>query len=229
MSIPYINHQQIAKLDTLMVSYFKIPVTMMMENAGYRMAEFIRQEFPKKKNILICVGKGNNGGDGIAAARYLLNFGYKPKLFLITTQLKKEPAMYLKVAKILKIPILTSIVQLRKEVKKTDSIYDCLIGYNLKGNPRNKFAEAIETINASKKPVVACDIPSGIDTNKGVAYSPYVHASHILFLSLPKIGCKKLKAKKYVADIGVPADLYPKIGVKKKDYFKKRGIVSLGR
>jgi len=227
MSIPYVTHKQIAKLDELMVKHFKISVVMMMENAGYRSAEFFRQEFPKRKKILICVGKGNNGGDGIAAARHLLNFGYKPRIFLIPPQLKKEPATHLKIAKILNIPLFTSITQLKKEVKKTDVIYDCLIGYNLRGNPRGKFAEAIELMNNSKKLIVACDTPSGIDTDKGAIYSPYINASHIVFLSLPKIGCKKLKAKKFVADIGVPADLYPKIGIVKRDYFNKEEIIKL--
>ena len=140
MSIPYVSRKQIAKLDELIVNHFKISVLMMMENAGYRMAEFVRQQFPKKKNILICAGKGNNGGDGIAAARHLLNFGYSPKLFLITANLKNEPAAYLKIAKMLKIPIFTSLQKLALELKHTDIVYDCLIGYNLRGKPEGKFA-----------------------------------------------------------------------------------------
>ena len=225
--IPYVTHKQIAKLDKLMISYFKVPVVMMMENAGYRMAEFVRSEFSSSKNVLICVGKGNNGGDGISACRHLLNFGFKPKLFLINFNLKKEPLMHLKIAKKLKIPIITSLKELEKEIKKCDLIYDCLIGYNLKGEPYGKFKDVISILNSSGKKVIACDTPSGVDTDKGVICSTYVRASHILFLSLPKLGCRKLNAKKYVADIGVPKALYPMIKVKAKDYFEKKSILKL--
>jgi len=227
MAIPYVSRKQIAKLDQLMVRHFKIPIIMMMEHAGYRMAEFVRKTFPKKRRVLICCGKGNNGGDGIAAARHLLNFGYQPTLFLITNQLKHEPKMHLRIVKTLNIPLITSLKQLQRELNKTDIVYDCLIGYNLKGVPRGKFTNAITSINNVKKPIIACDVPSGVDTDKGITQDSYIRASHILFLSLPKQGCKRLNAKKYVADIGVPKALYPKINVKAGNYFKKQPIVTL--
>lgn len=227
MTIPYVNLNQISKLDELMVHHFNIPVVMMMENAGYRMAEFIRKKFPEKKNILICVGKGNNGGDGIAAARHLLNFGYNPKLFLITKQLKNEPKMHLKIAKKLNVPFFSSLQRLKNELKKTDVVYDCLIGYNLKGEPRGNFVKAIELINESKRKIVACDNPSGVDTDKGIIYNIYIKASHILFLSLPKIGCKKIIANKYVADIGVPKKLYPMIKIKEENYFMNDSVIRI--
>jgi len=75
--------------------------------------------------------------------------------------------------------------------------------------------------------IIACDTPSGVDTDKGPIYDLHINASHILFLSLPKIGCKDLKAEKYVADIGVPKDLYKMIGLKAKNYFKKNSIIDL--
>jgi len=225
MQVPYINHKQISKLDDLMVNYFNIPVVMMMENAGYRMAEFIRKQFPTKKRILLVCGKGNNGGDGIAAARHLLNFGYEPTIFLITKKISKEPLIHLKIAKKLQIPMITTTKELRKEIVKQDIVYDCLIGYNLKGGLKKEFKKVVEIINQIKKPIIACDIPSGIDTDKGAIHKEYINATHILFLSLPKIGCKKIKAKKFVADIGIPKALYAKINVKSQNYFKKETII----
>jgi len=158
--IPYVTREQIQKLDDLMVEHFHIPVIMMMENAGYRMAEFVRKEFPNKKDILICCGKGNNGGDGIAASRHLLNFGYKPKIFLMTEDIKDIPKMYLNIAKRLNIPIITELEELKKEIYDTEIIYDCLIGYNLSGDVRGKFRDVIKRLNDSKKQIIACDTPS---------------------------------------------------------------------
>ncbi|RMF54620.1 NAD(P)H-hydrate epimerase [Candidatus Woesearchaeota archaeon] len=225
--IPYVNRRQIAELDRLMVEHFKVSVEMMMEHAGYRIAEFIRKKFPGKKRVLICVGKGNNGGDGISAARHLRNFGYEPVLFLMSPDLTREGLSHLEIARILKVPELTSVEMLKHEIRKADVIIDCLIGYNLKGAPRKDFVGVIKLINQSSKPIVACDVPSGIDTDKGAVHDTYVKATHIIFLSLPKIGCKDFPAEKFVADIGVPKELYSKIGVKPANYFRKSAIIKI--
>lgn len=234
MLIPYASRMQIAKLDSLMVRRFRIPVAVMMENAGYRMAEFVRQEFPlqkkgqknakKNRRILICAGKGNNGGDGIAAARHLLNFGYSPSLFLITAQLRGEPKMRLDSAKALGITAFTSLARLAKEIKRADIIYDCLIGYNMSGALKEPFGAVIHLLNNAGKPIIACDLPSGVDADHGALCPVFIKASHILFLSLPKQGCRSFRAKKFVADIGVPKALYPLINIRAENYFGKKTI-----
>lgn len=224
--IPYVTKEQISKLDDLMVNFYHIPVVMMMENAGYRMAEFLRSNF-SGKNILICCGKGNNGGNGISAARHLLNFGYKPTIFLASKKISKDASRYLKVAKKLRIPIIYTEKDLKSALKTAAAIYDCLIGYNLEGEPIGKFKTVIKLLNNSNKKIIACDVPSGVDTDKGPIYKVWCKPTYILFLSLPKIGSKKISAKKFVADIGVPLDLYKKIRVKPKNYFEKEQIVPL--
>lgn len=223
MKFPFVNRQQISELDRLMVERFRIPVSMMMEQAGYRIAEFVRSVNRKNKPVVICVGKGNNGGDGIAAARHLLNFGYEPKLFLVSEDIKGEPLEHLNVARTLGIPLIAR-KNLEEETFGCGTIVDCLIGYNLSGAPRPPFDEVIRIINRSGKPIISVDIPSGIDTDKGPIHSDYIHATHILFLSLPKIGCLEVGAEKFVGDIGVPKALYPLIGIEAKNYFEKRGI-----
>ena len=231
--IPYASRMQVAKLDDLMLRRFRIPVAVMMENAGYRMAEFVRQEFPlqrkekkglKNRRILICAGKGNNGGDGIAAARHLLNFGYSPALFLITAQLRHESKRCLDRAKALGITAFTSLARLAKELKRTDIIYDCLIGYNMRGALREPFGAVIRLLNNAGKPIIACDVPSGVDADHGALHPLFIKASYILFFSLPKQGCKSFRAEKFVADIGVPKALYSLIDIKAEDYFSKKAI-----
>lgn len=226
--IPWVKRAEISKLDKLMVKNYKIPIVMMMELAGYRLAEFMQKEYREIKKVLIIVGKGNNGGDGLSAARHLLNFGFKPKIFLIETELKGEPKMHLDIVRKLKIPIISTLDKLKLEIEGTEVILDCLIGYNLKGEPKGKFKTVIDLINELQKPVVSCDIPSGIDADKGASYKTFIKAESILFLSLPKWGCKNLNSKKFVADIGVPKTLYPKIKVKEKNYFENESIIKLG-
>lgn len=216
--IPFVGRDQAEKLDQLMASHFNISVDMMMELAGYQIARFVRDNFDSK-DVLICCGKGNNGGDGLAAARHLKNFGFQPKIYLASKDLSMHAQKYLKVAEIQKIPFV-------ERIKKHDIVLDCLIGYHLKGNPRHPFHNLIEDVNETET-IVSVDIPSGVDADKGVTYDPYVKATHILFLSLPKRGCSGFPAKMYVADIGVPRQLYSMIDVSADDYFKDESIVSL--
>jgi len=221
-AIPSVSRAQIAKLDELMVKRFKIPVQQMMELAGYRLAELVRMQYPDRMRILICCGTGNNGGDGIAAARHLLNFGFSPEIFLLTQKLKPDPENQLRIAQELHISIRKKL-----DTLDYDLIIDCLLGYNIVGEPRPDYSKVIKALNASSIPIVACDLPSGIDTDEGVINETYIHADTILFLSLPKKGCDAVKAAKFVADIGVPKALYPSIGIKAENYFAQESIVSI--
>ena len=227
--IPFVSKKQSLDLDRLMVKKFKIPEIVMMDKAGMMLAEFTRQEYPKSKNVIICCGKGNNGGDGISSSRFLLNFGYNPTIFLVTDKIKNSPKLNLVIAKKLGVHVFSSLKKLEEEIIKSDLIIDCLIGYNLNDEPKGKFKKVIDTMNKSKKPIIACDIPSGIDADKGIINKTYIKSESILFLSLPKIGCKdkEVKSKKYVADIGVPKKLYPMIGLKEENYFEKNNIIRI--
>lgn len=222
-----VSRKDIAKLDELMIEYFGIPVVMMMELASYRLAELVRLRYPTKKQVLICAGKGNNGGDGIAAARHLLNFGYEPVIFLLSEELKEEPAQHLAIAKKLDIRVVTGFDDLELLLHTVDLVLDCLLGYNVNGVPRGAYAETILKMNESGKPILACDMPSGVDTDEGAIFEPYIRAETILFLSLPKQGCDSLPAEKYVADMGVPAALYPMIGLAEENLFEKESIIRL--
>lgn len=227
MEPPAASREQIAKLDEHMVASYGISVTMMMEQAAYRIAELLRMRHPDKKRVLICAGKGNNGGDGIAAARHLRNFGYQPTLFLMTEELGGEPARQLEIAKRLETPIITEIGELDLALPETELLLDCLIGYNLRGELRDEYKEAVLLLNESGKPIVACDVPSGVDADEGAIHEPHIRAESILYLSLPKKGCRNLPCDQYVADIGVPAELYPLIGLPEKNHFAEASILKL--
>ncbi len=214
----YITKKQASKIDDLMMKKFHIDLEMMMELAGYHLAEYIRDNF-KEREVLICVGKGNNGGDGLCAARHLLNFGFDVKIFLALPDLEELPLKHLRIAHSLSIPILNSI-------DKHELVLDCLFGYNLKGSPRPPYDSFIESINENKK-IISCDIPSGVDADLGLVNDCYVKATHIVFMGMPKLGCEGMSAKKAVVNIGVPKKLYPLIEVEEEDYFVKKSILKL--
>lgn len=216
--IPFISREQSTNLDKFMVEH-GVTVEIMMELAGYRIAEFIRDNF-SSKDILICCGKGNNGGDGLAAARHLKNFDFEPKVFIADT-LNEHAQNYYQIAKNIGIPIV-------KKVGVHKIVLDCLLGYNLKGNPRYPLNNIIEEINENNT-IISVDLPSGVDVDKGVVYDPYVKATHILALSLPKQGAKDFPAEHFVADIGVFKEIYSMINVSADNYFKERSIIGISQ
>ena len=131
--------------------------------------------------------------------------------------------------------------QLKADVKPFDPveelsahiIIDGIVGYSINGTPRGIAAKMIDFANNSNAKVISLDTPSGIELTDGIAYNPSVKSDATLTLALPKKGLFEPEIKKqvnqlYLADIGVPLQLYKKMGLDlKKDPFEKSGIVRL--
>jgi NAD(P)H-hydrate epimerase len=206
-----------------MIQEYKLPVDILMEEAGRRISEFIREYLPKHKKILICAGRGNNAGDALSSIRHLINFGYEIELFLISNELKTIPQKYFDICKKLDIPMITSFENLSQNLSNYNLIIDALLGFNFKGELREPYNQIIKTINNSKKSVLSIDIPSGIDCDEGIV-GEYIKPQNILFMATAKLGCMDLDIKKFVADIGVPQKLYEKYDIDTTDIFKKNII-----
>jgi NAD(P)H-hydrate epimerase len=234
MKIPYITKQQMTEVDRLMIEKYKISVTQMMEIAGFNTAVLTKRLLAtskttsiKNKSILILAGKGNNGGDGICAARYLYNWGANVTLFLITEDIKKEPLHHLQIAKKTNITIIKSFSQLQSSIQSAHIVIDALLGYNLKGDPKGRYATAIETMNSSKKTILSIDIPSG-QSAEGLCSEPCTNATYTLCLSLPKVGSEKGNfGDTYVTDMGVLPEVYKDMKLKVPPLFKEDFIIRL--
>jgi len=215
-----------AALDAAMIK-LGIDVPRMMELAGLYVAiaatVIIKNKHSKK--ILILSGTGNNGGDGLVAARHLLNWGYKVDVaFAVSTnKLKPIPLHQWKILKNMGI----------KETKKINwknygIIIDGLLGYNIDGNPRNNFAKIITAANNSKTPILAIDLPSGLDATTGKAYQSCIKATATIALSTIKNGLLKKEAKKYTGDLlvsymSVPEAVNKKFGI---PGFSEKNLIS---
>jgi NAD(P)H-hydrate epimerase len=100
---------------------------------------------------------------------------------------------------------------------KTDLIVDGIIGYSLSGPPKGSAADLIHWANEQGFPILALDVPSGIDATTGKAFDLAIKASATMTLALPKTGLRAPEAKAlvgelYLADIGVPSRLYSEMG-----------------
>ncbi len=221
--IPFISVNQMIQVDDLMIQKYHISLLQMMENAAYYLARLCQIIYPNRKEIIVLCGKGNNGGGGLGATRRLHNWGYKVSVLLAdkAQMLKPIPKIQYDIISNLKIDIYSEIVEQEKFIETLSEkslIIDALLGYSLKGNPKNNYAKLIQQTNEIKLPVVSLDIPSGIEGTIGTIYEPTIVAEKTLTLALPKTAFRVNKIKKFigelfVADISVPIELYEEMGL----------------
>ncbi len=183
-----------------------------MENAGRSLAELARRLLDGNvagKRVTVLCGPGNNGGGGMAAARMLHNWGAEVSVHLSgePSNLKEVPAQQWHILQRL------GLTSLHAGLSTTDLVLDALLGYGASGEPRPPIADLIRWANDQSAPILSLDVPSGLDASSGVAPQPTVQAMATLTLALPKTGLLVQEAKKYtgelyLADIGVPPELY---------------------
>lgn len=177
-----------------------IPSIVLMENAGRSAAEVALKMLGKKKKVVVVCGVGNNGGDGFVAARHLINAGVNVQVFVVgkISKLKPDPKTNYNILK--KIGI--------KFTKKIDGdlIIDALFGIGLRSEIREPYASIIELMNKSGRPILAVDVPSGLDADTGKVLGIAVKAKKTVTFVASKKGF--VKARKYcgkivVRDIGI--------------------------
>ncbi|WP_238650777.1 NAD(P)H-hydrate dehydratase [Paenibacillus piscarius] len=168
---------------------------------------------------LVLAGKGNNGGDGLAAARHLREAGIAVTLVYAAApeSLAGEAALQRDAAAALGVP---AAVWGRDAVDLTacSGIVDALLGTGSAGAPRGAYAELIAAANASGRPIVSADIPSGLDADTGQTHEPCIHAAVTVCLAFLKRGLVQYPGagaagQVVVRSIGIPAALARESGV----------------
>jgi len=230
MDIPALTTKQMIEVDRLMSENYGIELIQMMENAGRNLAELTSRILNASllgRTACVLCGRGNNGGGGMVAARHLHNRGADVHIIRLAGELKDIPAKQWHILE---------NMELRNEpyfdLAEADIILDALIGYGLQGDPRPEVAVWIEKINAAKKPVLALDAPSGLDTTSGALSRLTVRADATMTLALPKIGLMNESARPfigglYLADISVPPGLYRKMGLEVSNIFEQDSIIKI--
>ena len=216
--IVYVTAEEMRKIDDMSIREFQVDVLMLMENAGRAAAVLARQMLLGQtigKRVACLVGGGNNGGDGMVAARHLANWGAVVKVISGTSKdkMKSVPLGQLNIIEKMGIPILST----DHTLGDFDLLIDSLIGYGLEGNPRDRAATIIKDANASGRPILALDVPSGMNATTGEAYDPCIKATATLTLALPKTGFLARGAPLYLgdlylADISIPRKVYQSFG-----------------
>ena len=187
-----------------------IPSLQLMESAGEALAEAVR-EVAEPGPIRIVCGKGNNGGDGLVAARLLSETGFEVDTLLLwpADELSEDAAENHR-----------RLAQPGREVEPGSTaealegsgcVVDAIFGTGFDGAPRSPAKEAIDALNACGAPVVAADIASGVDGSTGETEGVAVHADVTVTFHAAKLGHRIAPGKGAtgelrVADIGIPAD-----------------------
>ena len=168
--------EQMQELDRKAIETYRIPGIVLMENAGRGAAEVLCHTFPDihKKKIAIIAGKGNNGGDGFVIARYLLNQGISVRVYLLTDPkgLRGDAETNFNIfhrmkGDVISVPSSKDYQKIKRDLEKFDILVDGIFGTGLDAEVRGYYREVIDHLNTLQKPIVAIDIPSGLDANTG--------------------------------------------------------------
>ena len=209
------------RIDACVVKDYGLPAVALMENAGRRTAEEAAAMIggAEDKSFAVFAGGGNNRGDAFAAARHLVNMGARVKLFFTGEEERLGEA-----ARAMHDAVRAMGVEIRPLVSDRDwdrlrvslrfcnAVVDGVLGTGTRGELRDNVRRLIEEMNAAGKPVMAIDIPSGVEADTGRITSVAVHAVRTLALGLPKVGHllgqgASATGELLVDDIGIPRAL----------------------
>jgi ADP-dependent NAD(P)H-hydrate dehydratase / NAD(P)H-hydrate epimerase len=216
-----ITSEQMKDIDRRASQDYLLPSLILMENAGLRVVETIRDligDLPRAK-IVILAGRGNNGGDGMVVARHLLNAGVRVETFLLgeSTQLTGDALINYRILEKMAAPLSSlnnaaDLENLLLSLLKADLIVDAIYGIGFRGSLNDFETRVVGLVNLCRIPVVAVDIPSGVEADTGKVHGIAVRASHTVTLALPKLGLLLEPGRDYagqvtIADISIPRQL----------------------
>jgi NAD(P)H-hydrate epimerase len=215
-------------LDRRTIDEGGIPGIVLMENAGRGATQVILSHFPRLSfmRVAILCGRGNNGGDGFVIARHLMAKGITASTYLLSKkdQVRGDAKTNLDMfihsgGKVQEIAGPKGFDALREQIASHDLLIDAILGTGLNSEVSGFYAEVIESLNRCGKPIVAVDIPSGLDANTGKALGTCIRATVTATFGLAKLGQVVHPGVApvgtlEVVDIGIPSRLVDEEGIK---------------
>ena len=214
------TRQQVRNFDAWAINQMKIPGVVLMENAAKNCVQVILEQFSTevKEGVCIFCGAGNNGGDGFVIARQLFNQSIVVQIILCgdPRKIKGDAKINFDICQNMKLPIAAVDVEsdtlckdIEEGVGQSGLLVDAILGTGLQGQLKEPFALLISSINSHNLPIVAVDIPSGLDCDTGQPLPVSIEAAAtITFVALKKgfvanPNSRKATGRVFVADIGI--------------------------
>jgi NAD(P)H-hydrate epimerase len=217
---PTATRDEVRAFDRYCIETLGVPSIALMENAGRQIAEAACRmiEGLADPRVLVLAGRGNNGGDGFVVARHLAIDGVRAEVAVVAArdQIQGDADVNLAILErmgfaiqCLDGPAKEIVRQLRPRLQAADLVVDGLLGTGTKGNIREPYASVIAAVNDAGRPVLAIDIPSGLDCDTGQPLGPTIRAARTVTMAALKSGFSSPTTAEYtgpvlLADIGVP-------------------------
>lgn len=213
-----LNSAQMREAEARTIDHVGIPARVLMENAGRQVAAAMENAFEELAVMRVSVlcGRGNNGGDGFVTARVLIERGVDVHVYLFgtTDAVGGDARANLDVLRalgvdVVEIPDAAAWELLATQVLAADLVVDALFGTGVRGPLTGLAAAVVSDVNASSRPVVAIDLPSGLSADHPAVDGPVMEATLTVTLGAPKLPLILPPAERHagtllVADIGIP-------------------------
>jgi NAD(P)H-hydrate epimerase len=221
----FMTREQMREYDRLAIEEVGIPGPVLMENAGRGAADLAVELLGERRRLAVLAGPGNNGGDGFVIARHLLDAGYAVNTYLAVPRdkVKGDALLNLKLLEamapaIVEVDTPDKAADLEVRLKHDGFVVDALLGTGVSRNVEGHLAQLIETVNRSGVPVMAVDIPSGLDADSGHPWGVAVRAEATATFGHLKRGLvlfpgAELAGRVRAVPIGVPGFVSGKAGV----------------
>lgn len=208
------TRQQVRAVDAWAINELGIPGVVLMENAGRACAELIMDKLEGAAEPKVCLfcGTGNNGGDGYVIARHLVNVGLKTTVVVCGDRGKIRGDAKTNLDILDRMGLSINLLnpgddnvaaRVAELAAGAHMIVDGLFGTGLSGQIRDDYRKLIESINAADRPVVAVDIPSGLDCDSGRPLGIAIEASWTVTFVAVKKGFTYAQAKRYTGEVFV--------------------------
>jgi hydroxyethylthiazole kinase-like uncharacterized protein yjeF len=229
---------EMRELDRRTIEEVGVPSLVLMENAGRGTYQVLRREFPELAGpVTVLAGRGNNGGDGLVVARYLAQDGHPVRVFLLARrdEVKGDAAVNLKIAENLGLEIWeilqeAHLAEALPRLARGALVVDALLGTGLNAPVGGLLARLIEEVNSLAIPVLAVDIPSGLNADTGEVMGVAVKAQVTVTYGCAKLGQILPPGRDYVGrlwrvDIGIPPRLTWEIKTELAEAGEMRGLL----
>jgi len=203
-----VSSDEMRRLERETSERYGIPSRQLMENAGRAVAELIAGE-TRPCPLLVFAGKGNNGGDGFVAVRYLAQRGFKPAVIALEPPERMTPESRFNYDLLKSLPVEICLVRedapvvVAEKFFKETPVIDAILGTGIRGQVSGYYQDIIRAMNRSGCPVYSVDIPSGLNSDTGEISGSAVKASKTLALGLPKKGFYLANGPDCVGDVRV--------------------------
>lgn len=217
-----VTAKEMKALDVQAQNDYAMPGILLMDNAAQAVAEAVHEALTalEGERVVIFCGGGNNGGDGLGAARWLQSYGVSVRAFVVGAALDAvqgdaamELAMFTKAGgRVEALSTEDDWVLAELAASKADVLVDALLGTGFYGELEGDVLRACELLNKSEKYILAVDVPTGVNADNGAVSENAVRADHTVTMALVKTGLLLYPGREYcgdieLADISMPVKL----------------------